>query len=839
MAIVLNDNIKINAGKPSEAKYLNPNTNVPYTGTTQVNTLVPISERHRGLTVLINDTEYWYKDGVANGNLILKSSGGSGERVEKKFTQSGHTFTFGNIIEYSGGTFQKALALSNRNAEVIGFVSEVPNANTFTVVMSGYITGISGLTLSPSTTYYLSDVTAGGLTTIEPTDPNTISKPILTTVTSNDAFVFQYRGFINTTGVTGGDLMGLDPKESAHVATTGPLTGATYVASGGTNMSGAFTSAPSIVDGHALNVNDRILVKDQIDKKQNGLYYLVFGNTWYRTTDQDGTPAAEVSVGNYVFVTTGATYGGTGWVIIGTGDTLTLNTDPIEWVQFKSTSTYTAGDGIDITGQLISVDPTIAGDGLTFTSGVLDVGAANGLSVNGTNVTLGGNLTGNTTIGGTGFTLTFNNNAWTFGSRVGSVGIKSVTFGFDNTASGLYSHAEGSNTSATGNSSHSEGTFTKASGDYSHAGGFGTATKEVLALGQASFNHSKSDGSQTVGHGALADYSAILGGINHNIPANSTGSVILGGDTIKALSADINTVYLPKVRIGQGTNAALISGSTSNDFIVRGTGGLLETRTITSVLSGITANNGLTKSGNNIRLGGTLTGHTTVDGSAGSYDIEFSNIAEFKVSSNNFDISNSSATIDVGGAGLITLNSDNLKADATIFNVDITGNGKIETLANFEIQTNAGLLGLSGSSVMIGSTSGFFAGAQYYADHSAYYTARSIPDVGYVTGLSTPLNIYTQKVTISANYTATTSNFVIFCNTTGSSFTITLPASPVDGQVYKIKDVGNAITNNITISGNGNTIDGSSTFIINTQRGGVEICYDQTLDEWMVMNLVS
>lgn len=837
MAIVLNDNIKINAGKPSEAKYLNPNTNVPYTGTTQVNTLVPISERHRGLTVLIGDTEYWYKDGVANIDLILKSSGGSGERIEKKFTQSGHTFTFGNIIEYSGGTFQKALALSNRNAEVIGFVSEVPNANTFTVVMSGYVSGISGLTLSPSTTYYLSDVAAGGLTSVEPTDPNTISKPILTTITTNDAFVFQYRGFLNTTGVTGGGTMGLDPKESAHVATTGPLTGATYVATGGTNMSGAFTSAPSVLDGHALTVGDRILVKDQVDQKQNGLYYLVFGNTWYRTTDQDGTPAAEVSVGNYVFVTTGATYGGTGWVIIGTGDTITLNSDPIEWVQFNTSTSYTAGDGIDITGQLISVDPTIAGDGLTFTSGVLDVGVANGLSIIGNKVTLGGTLTGNTTIAGTGHNLTFNNNAWTFGSRVGSVGLNSVTFGFDNTASGVYSHAEGNNTSATGNSSHAEGTFTKAFGAYSHAGGYGTATKEVLALGQSSFNHSKSDGSQVVGHGALADYSAILGGINHNIPANSTGSVILGGDTIKVLSADINTVYLPKVRIGQGSNAALVSGSTSSDIIVRGIGGLLQTRTIGSLLTGITANNGLTKSGDNIRLGGTLTGDTIIDGSAGSYDIEFANIADFKVSSNNFDISNSSATIDVGGAGLIALNSDNLIANATNFNIDITGTGSIDSLADFSIQANAGSLGLSGNTVMIGSLSGFFAGAQYHADHSTYYTARSIPDVAFVTGLTPALNVYTQKVIITSNYSATTANHVIFCSGT-SAITLTLPASPVDGQVYKIKDVNNAFLYNVTISGNGNTIDSSPTFTINTQRGGVEIVYDQTLDEWMVMNFV-
>jgi len=207
MAIVLNDNIKINAGKPSEAKYLNPNTNTPYTGTTQVNILVPISERHRGLTVLINGEEYWYRDGVSNLDLILKtttgSGGGDGEKLEKEFTQTSHGFLVGNVVEYSGGTFQKALAVQGRNSEIIGWVSEVIDANTFKLVLNGYVDGISELTLLANTTYYLSSTVAGGLTSIEPTIPTTISKPILTTLTNNDALIFQYRGFLNTTGATG------------------------------------------------------------------------------------------------------------------------------------------------------------------------------------------------------------------------------------------------------------------------------------------------------------------------------------------------------------------------------------------------------------------------------------------------------------------------------------------------------------------------------------------------------------------------------------------------------------------------------------------------------------
>ena len=72
MAIILNDNIKINAGKPADAKYLNL-SNQPYGSTGETNATIPITERYVGLTVNVLGLEYWYKDGVADGDLVLKT----------------------------------------------------------------------------------------------------------------------------------------------------------------------------------------------------------------------------------------------------------------------------------------------------------------------------------------------------------------------------------------------------------------------------------------------------------------------------------------------------------------------------------------------------------------------------------------------------------------------------------------------------------------------------------------------------------------------------------------------------------------------------------------------
>ena len=70
MSIKLSDSIRVGQQKPLEDKYFNEL--VPYTSTTQVNTLLLKSIRHIGLTVNINGEEYWYKDGIEDSNLVPK-----------------------------------------------------------------------------------------------------------------------------------------------------------------------------------------------------------------------------------------------------------------------------------------------------------------------------------------------------------------------------------------------------------------------------------------------------------------------------------------------------------------------------------------------------------------------------------------------------------------------------------------------------------------------------------------------------------------------------------------------------------------------------------------------
>lgn len=116
--------------------------------------------------------------------------------TKKNITQAAHGFIVGNILKLTGTTtYAKAKADSSANAEVVGVVSAVADADNFTLLNEGYITGLSGLTAA--TTYFLSPTIVGAFTSTEPTAVTQVSKPLLITdTTTSGYFSFSYRGLL-------------------------------------------------------------------------------------------------------------------------------------------------------------------------------------------------------------------------------------------------------------------------------------------------------------------------------------------------------------------------------------------------------------------------------------------------------------------------------------------------------------------------------------------------------------------------------------------------------------------------------------------------------------------
>ena len=127
-------------------------------------------------------------------------------------------------------------------------------------------------------------------------------------------------------------------KDPVRAATTGNIT-----------LSGAQT-----IDGVSVIAGDRVLVKAQSTGSANGIYLAASGS-WTRATDFD---AASELVGASCFVSEGTTLGNSVWVMT-TDAPITLGTTPLVFVQTNGGTSYTAGNGVTITGGVVAVDPAV------------------------------------------------------------------------------------------------------------------------------------------------------------------------------------------------------------------------------------------------------------------------------------------------------------------------------------------------------------------------------------------------------------------------------------------------------------------------------------------------
>src|SRR5579885_118588 len=110
----------------------------------------------------------------------------------------------------------------------------------------------------------------------------------------------------------------------------------------------------SVIDGVTLALNDRVLVKDQTDARENGIYSLT-GTGLVRSSDADNlNPNNELRGGVFVFVEGGTTNQGTGWVITSPSGVITIGTDNIVFQQF-SAFLYSAGTGLTMNNRVLSV----------------------------------------------------------------------------------------------------------------------------------------------------------------------------------------------------------------------------------------------------------------------------------------------------------------------------------------------------------------------------------------------------------------------------------------------------------------------------------------------------
>jgi hypothetical protein len=131
-------------------------------------------------------------------------------------------------------------------------------------------------------------------------------------------------------------VAGISWKQPCAVGTLGPIT-----------LSGLQT-----IDGYTTLAGDRVLVKNQANAAFNGIY-LASATAWTRSLDANSWDELISAIS---FLEYGTQAGGAWFCTAVPGGTLDVT--PLNWSQFTTSATYSAGTGLTLTGTVFSITNT-------------------------------------------------------------------------------------------------------------------------------------------------------------------------------------------------------------------------------------------------------------------------------------------------------------------------------------------------------------------------------------------------------------------------------------------------------------------------------------------------
>ena len=261
-----------------------------------------------------------------------------------------------NGVTAGTASASKALVLdSSRNIENINRLTATSLQNdvsspTFTVSNAGAVVGAS-LTSSTinigSSAFTASSSSATFTTSLQSASFSTSGSGNITAggdlIATGNAYVSTNKK-LATEEYVNSVQQGLDVKQSVRVATTENIT-----------LSGTQT-----IDGVAVVAGDRVLVKNQTNGINNGIYVVAAG-AWTRSVDADVN--ADVTAGLFTFVSEGTQNADSGWILT-SDDAIALGTTSLTFVQFSGAgmitidgaSTASVTNGLEKEGNFLRLD---------------------------------------------------------------------------------------------------------------------------------------------------------------------------------------------------------------------------------------------------------------------------------------------------------------------------------------------------------------------------------------------------------------------------------------------------------------------------------------------------
>ena len=243
---------------------------------------------------------------------------------------AGGTATTIEAIGGTGSFFDKD-TVQNANKVIAGPTTGSDAAPTFRALVAADIPSLAHTKISDFDT----GVQANRLDQMAaPTGSVSLNSQTITNladpVNSSDAAT---KSFVEATS------QGLDVKDSCVAATTANITISTALNNGDT------------LDGVTLSTDDRVLVKDQSTASENGIY--IVGSSPARASD---LAAGADAAGFFTFVEQGTVNADNGFVCTSNKGSAVVGTNSLTIAQFSGAGQVTAGDGLDKSGNTLSVD---------------------------------------------------------------------------------------------------------------------------------------------------------------------------------------------------------------------------------------------------------------------------------------------------------------------------------------------------------------------------------------------------------------------------------------------------------------------------------------------------
>lgn len=181
-------------------------------------------------------------------------------------------------------------------------------------------------------------------------------------------------------------VQGLTPKPTARAATTAALPACTY-ANGTSGVGATLTGNANgalTVDSYAVAAGDRVLVKNQASGLQNGLYDVTQAgdgsHPFILTRNADMDTAAEFQGAFVVVEDAGTANANSLWVCTNSADP-TVGTTAVVFAQLNGATQLSAGTGVTISGNTVSISTGYVGQTSITTLGTVGTGTWQGTAV--------------------------------------------------------------------------------------------------------------------------------------------------------------------------------------------------------------------------------------------------------------------------------------------------------------------------------------------------------------------------------------------------------------------------------------------------------------------------